>query len=363
MTGRAAAVLVLTGLLATACGRPGEERREAPSGSREGSRPDARNALPEVPSGELLSAPARALAARAAQLEQNRLVQAAAARKWGLRSVPLAPPPPPRDAPGLETEPGLGRGPQKPGDGLPPVISRVPTDDRVIFLTIDDGGEKDPALLRMIEELSVPVSAFLTHTSTGGEYGYFRRMRELGAGVQNHTLTHPYLPGRSYAEQRREICGQQDNLERGTGTRPTMFRPPFGGYDRTTLRAAADCGITVVPLWNEEVFPDRLEYRRGTLDGRFHPGDIVLTHFRGRSEWRGDMRDVLRRLLDQATEEGFAVALLEDYIGADGDGDGDGGAGGGGPAGSGGGTGAGSGARLSASSGARAGAAAGVAGK
>ncbi|WP_030542620.1 polysaccharide deacetylase family protein [Streptomyces albus] len=309
-TGRTAAALVLAGLIAAACA-PSEERAPAHDPS-----PDARNAAPdEVPgSGDLLSVPARALAARAERLRRAPSVRQAVARRWGLRSAPLAPPPPPTVKPVLTTPEGLRRGAHDPADGLPHVITRVPTDDRVIFLTIDDGDDKDPRLLRMIRELNVPVSAFLTHSLARDGYGYFREMRDLGAGIQNHTLTHPYLPNLPYERQRREICAQQDNLERETGVRPVMFRPPFGGYDHATLRAAASCGIEVVPLWTEEVFPERTEYRRGALDGRFRPGDIVLTHFRGPAHWDGDMRDVLRRLLDQATEEGFAVALLEDYI-------------------------------------------------
>ncbi|MCC5031775.1 hypothetical protein DMH02_000460 [Streptomyces sp. WAC 00631] len=67
-TGRTAAALVLTGLLAAACG-PSEERGPVPDPSL-----DARNAAPdEVPgSGDLLSVPARALAARAERLRRAR---------------------------------------------------------------------------------------------------------------------------------------------------------------------------------------------------------------------------------------------------------------------------------------------------
>jgi peptidoglycan/xylan/chitin deacetylase (PgdA/CDA1 family) len=45
-----------------------------------------------------------------------------------------------------------------------------------------------------------------------------------------------------------------------------------------------------------------------------HPGDIILTHFRGRAEWAGTMTDVLRRVLRTVDEQGFALALLDDYL-------------------------------------------------
>ncbi|SBT95244.1 Peptidoglycan/xylan/chitin deacetylase, PgdA/CDA1 family, partial [Streptomyces sp. DI166] len=197
-------------------------------------------------------------------------------------------------------------------DGLPPVFTTVPTDDKVVFLTVDDGAEKDPAFLRMMTELKIPYTAFLSDFLVKEDYGYFERMRRAGVGLNNHTLHHPYLPALSYAAQKREICGMQDVITRRYGNRPTLFRPPFGNYNRATLRIAKSCGITHVPLWNAEVFVDRWEYRE--VDQDIHPGDIVLTHFRGKEQWKGTMPDMIRRFLNRVTAEGYAVARLEDYL-------------------------------------------------
>lgn len=231
----------------------------------------------------------------------------AATVAWKLRAVPLRPPPPPARKPRLRTEPG-----HVTGAGLPKVITQVPTDDKVIFLTIDDGADKDPRLLAMLDDLDVPFSAFLTDYVARDDYGYFRKAHAAGTGIHNHTINHKELPRLSRAGKRKEICGQQDVLAREFGEATGLFRPPYGAYDRDTLRTAAECRVTVVPLWAEEAFPDRIEWARE--DRRFHAGDILLTHFRGREQWRGDMTDMLRRVLDTATEQGFAVARLEDYV-------------------------------------------------
>ena len=94
------------------------------------------------------------------------------------------------------------------------------------------------------------------------------------------------------------------------GKRPTLFRPPYGNYNRDTLLVARSCGITAVPLWAAEAFPDHMEWR----DGALHPGDIILTHFRGKAAWNGSMADLVRRVMKTVTEEGYAVARLEDYV-------------------------------------------------
>jgi len=96
------------------------------------------------------------------------------------------------------------------------------------------------------------------------------------------------------------------------GTRPALFRPPYGNYDEDSLRAARSCGVKYVPLWNEEVFADHWDYREGDRD--VHPGDIVLSHFRGRDDGKGTMPDVIRHFMKLVTAKGYAVARLEDYL-------------------------------------------------
>ncbi|MFJ9661771.1 polysaccharide deacetylase family protein [Streptomyces griseoflavus] len=280
--------------IASACGQGGGEKVQPAAGQQ-----------------PLQAPPARALDSYATKLRAAHAARVAAAKRWGLKKVPLTAPPPPAKKPAITTRDGF----EVDGHrrlGLPPVFTTVPTKQRILFLTIDDGEEKDPAFLRMMSELKVPYTSFLSDYLVKEDYGYFKQMRDRGAGLHNHTLHHPYLPALSYARQKREICGMQEIMEERYGERPVLFRPPYGNYDRNTLRAAKACGITHVPLWNEEVFVDRWDYRE--WDRSLHPGDIVLSHFRGPDDWKGTMPDMIRRFLNKVTAEGYAVARLEDYL-------------------------------------------------
>ncbi|MFI7411156.1 polysaccharide deacetylase family protein [Streptomyces sp. NPDC049627] len=265
-----------------------------------GPTPGTRNPQAEAPPAKKFKSAHAAHAARVA-----------AARRWRLAGVPLTPPPPPARKPKITTRKGF----EVDGHrelGLPSVFTTVPTQQRVVFLTIDDGAEKDPVFLRMMSDLQVPYTAFLSNYLIKEDYGYFKRMQRSGVVLNNHTLRHPYLPSLSYLAQKREICGMQQVIQERYGKRPLLFRPPFGNYDRDTLRAAKYCGIRYVPLWNEEVFVDHWEFRE--WDRRIRPGDIVLTHFRGRGDWKGTMPDMIRRFLNKVTADGYAVARLEDYL-------------------------------------------------
>ncbi|MGZ3100930.1 polysaccharide deacetylase family protein [Streptomyces sp. H72] len=267
---------------------------------------EARGASGQQP---LQAPPARALDAYASKLRAAQAARVAAAKRWKLKKVPLTAPPPPARKPEIRARKGFEVTGQ---EDLPPVFTSIPTKEKIVFLTIDDGAEKDPAFLRMMSELKIPYTAFLSDYLVKEDYGYFKEMQDRGVTLNNHTLHHPYLPGLSYAEQKREICGMQDVMEKRYGSRPTLFRPPFGNYNRDTLRAAKACGIRYAPIWNEEVFADRWDYRE--WDREIHPGDIVLSHFRGEDDWDGTMRDMVREFLDKVTAEGYAVARLEDYL-------------------------------------------------
>jgi peptidoglycan/xylan/chitin deacetylase (PgdA/CDA1 family) len=192
-----------------------------------------------------------------------------------------------------------------PAGGAVPFLLRIPTTQRVAFLTIDDGFVKTPEAPKLIAAAHIPVTLFLTINAVRDNPEYFRPMQQNGAVVEAHTITHTDLRGKSYAFQRNEICGSADRLGQWYGRRPVLFRPPFGDKDGTTLRAAHDCGIRAVFMWKETVDKGIVRYQQGR---GIRPGDIILMHFRP-----AFLADFLAAL--QAIHRaGLTPALLEDYL-------------------------------------------------
>jgi peptidoglycan/xylan/chitin deacetylase (PgdA/CDA1 family) len=184
-------------------------------------------------------------------------------------------------------------------------LHRIPTDQKVAFLTIDDGFLKTPEAPELIAAAGVPVTLFLTTDAIRDDPAYFRPMVDAGAVVEAHTVTHAGLRGRSYEFQRREICDSADQLGAWFLRRPTLFRPPFGEKDATTLRAARDCGMTAAFMWTETVHKGKVRYQEGTT---VQPGDIILMHFR--EAFRADFVAALKAI----HRAGLTPALLEDYM-------------------------------------------------
>jgi peptidoglycan/xylan/chitin deacetylase (PgdA/CDA1 family) len=215
---------------------------------------------------------------------------------WYLAQAPDFPPPPPPQRVNL------------PESGSAAFWYRVPTKQKVAFITIDDGGlSRRPEVVDLIKRAGIPVTLFLNSPAATSYTSYFKAIQDAGGVVENHTITHTSLKGKPYDFQRREICGAADRLQQLFGRRPTLFRPPFGNRDATTLKAAHDCGAKVVFYWTQTVDKGIVRYQ--TAEKVVKPGDVLPMHF------RPALMDDLLAALKAIHRSGLTPALLEDYVG------------------------------------------------
>lgn len=185
-------------------------------------------------------------------------------------------------------------------------LSRIPTDQPVAFLTIDDGWVKRPEALPLLRRADVPVTLFLTINAIHDNPAYFQQLRDAGAVIEAHTITHTKLVGKSYDVQRHEVCGSADQLATMFGRRPHLFRPPAGEKDATTLQAVHDCGLRAAFSWKETVDKGIVRFQAPAT--AVQRGDIILMHFRDR------FVDDFIAALQAIKNAGLVPAQLEDYI-------------------------------------------------
>ncbi|WP_157591905.1 polysaccharide deacetylase family protein [Solirubrobacter soli] len=166
-----------------------------------------------------------------------------------------------------------------------PYVARAGKREREIALTFDDGpGPYTAEVVRTLKRLHAPGTFF----QVGGTEHYFtdaeevtRREPLVTVGV--HTLNHRRLDRLSRADQAKEIDGDTAILTAAGNPRPTLFRPPYGAYDATTLDLLRERGMTMV-LWSV----DSKDYERPGVDAIVNrvltdatPGAIVLLHDAG----------------------------------------------------------------------------------
>jgi peptidoglycan/xylan/chitin deacetylase (PgdA/CDA1 family) len=192
-------------------------------------------------------------------------------------------------------------------NGQVPVIRRIATDKPYVFLTMDDGAVKDPDALKLMQQNGTHPVLFLNQKYVKGHEAYFKQILDAtGATLGDHTVDHPNLKGKPYEFQRREICDDADDFQRGLGVRPSLFRPPFGNYDQNTLRAAAACGMRAAVLWTAAVNDGHVQFQAGD---KLKPGDVVLMHF------RKTFTEDYTAFVEQAKKDGLTPVPLADFLG------------------------------------------------
>jgi peptidoglycan/xylan/chitin deacetylase (PgdA/CDA1 family) len=197
----------------------------------------------------------------------------------------------------------------------PTVFSHVPLTDKVVFVTIDDGIEKDPNFIQMVKDFQVPITISLADVLIRDDYAYFEKLYETGyVSMQNHTVDHPLdMPGLSASQQLYEIAAQQEKLRKEYGVTPYIFRPPGGNYDETTIASTSQAGLKGLMLWKEAMQITDMQYQ--TSAHRLSPGDIILCHFRGPAQLSGEsMVHMMIHLYRRIQAQGFTVADITQYV-------------------------------------------------
>lgn len=171
-------------------------------------------------------------------------------------------------------------------NGLAPVVTTIPTEEKVVFLGIDDGAYQDESVVQIMKDNNISASLFLAKSFISNNPKIFQELVTLGYNVENHTLSHntSMVKEMSYDQQKTEICGMSDYIEKTYGRRPVLFRPPGGSYSDTMRKAVADCGMKAIINWIAKANGGSMQYQVGNA---LRPGDVVLMHFR--PEFKQDM--------------------------------------------------------------------------
>ncbi len=185
-------------------------------------------------------------------------------------------------------------------------FNQIPVgDQKVAFVTIDDGWEKDPGAAAMLKAAHIPFTMFLTSDAIKSDPRFFKTLQGYGGVIEDHTVTHPKLTRMSYLQQRHEICSNRETLAALYGRAPVIMRAPYGLADKDTLKAAASCGIRANVFWDEYAITGTVTWQR---PGGIHPGDMVLMHFD--KYLKANLLATLRAF----HKNGITPALLEDYL-------------------------------------------------
>ncbi|MBX9393890.1 polysaccharide deacetylase family protein [Streptomyces sp. TRM72054] len=152
---------------------------------------------------------------------------------------------------------------------------------KCIALTFDAGpSENSPRLLDILKEKQVPATFFLLGKRHIEKYPELvRRMADEGHEIASHTWDHKILTRLEPDEIREELQRPNEEIERLTGRRPTLMRPPQGRTNDTVHEICRELGLAEV-LWSvtakDYTTNDSALIRQRVLDQAGRDGIILL---------------------------------------------------------------------------------------
>ena len=166
-------------------------------------------------------------------------------------------------------------------DRILPIYS-VERDNKTVALSFDAawGNEDTQQLIDILTDHGVKATFFLVGQWVDRYPESVKALADAGMDVMNHSDDHAHFSQLSEQDIISNVNACNDKIEAITGTRPTLFRCPYGEYDNHVVSAVNSMGMHVIQ-WNVDSL-DWKELSAQEITARVTkqvvPGSIILFH-------------------------------------------------------------------------------------
>ncbi|HOB08101.1 MAG: polysaccharide deacetylase family protein [Limnochordia bacterium] len=192
-------------------------------------------------------------------------------------------------------------------------IYAVDTPAKKIAVSFDAtwGTDLTEEILAILREHEVKTTFFLAGYWVDKYPHYVIRIAEEGHEIGNHSYSHPHMNSLAFDAVVNELERNHAMIRELTGQDPFLFRPPFGEYNNTVIKAADSLGYYTIQ-WSI----DSLDWKNTTADqiyqrviSQAQPGAIVLFHNAAKETPRA-----LRRILPELIAQGYEIVPVSELI-------------------------------------------------
>ena len=130
-------------------------------------------------------------------------------------------------------------------------IYNVETNENKVAFTMNCAWNADDIdkILEILKNNNVKITFFVVGDWVDKYPEAVKKMSEAGHEIASHSNTHPKVANLSYEENIKEIEESVDKIEKITGKKSNLYRPPYGEYNNTVIRSAEDKGYKSIQ-WN-----------------------------------------------------------------------------------------------------------------
>jgi peptidoglycan/xylan/chitin deacetylase (PgdA/CDA1 family) len=194
-------------------------------------------------------------------------------------------------------------------------ISSVHVDGPFVAMTFDDGPHATltPKLLDILAARHMKVTFFVLGECVQENPDVLRRAAREGHEIASHSWSHPNFGKMSDESVRSQLQRTDDIIRTTIGTRPTLFRPPYGSITAHEKRWIHDQFGYRIVLWDV----DPLDWKRpgpGVVRSRIlretHPGSIILSH-----DIHAPTIEAMPSTFDELLAKGFKFVTVSELLG------------------------------------------------
>ncbi len=158
----------------------------------------------------------------------------------------------------------------------------VQRDNKCASLTFDAawGNEDTQALIDILAKYNVKATFFVVGAWVDKYPESVKALHDAGHEVMSHSNDHAHFASLSADEIMQNLNTCNDKIETVTGTRPLLFRCPYGEYDDHVINTVNAIGMTAIQ-WNV----DSLDWKgisateiKNRVMNKVVPGSIILFH-------------------------------------------------------------------------------------
>lgn len=185
-----------------------------------------------------------------------------------------------------------------------------------IALTFDDGPNPiyTPQVLTILRTYKVKATFFDVGYLVKDFPNIVRQEFLQGDSIGNHSWSHPELTRLSAAGILSQLVSTSNAIQSITGVRPTIFRPPYGTFNRTVVAQAIQQNLTTI-LWDNEG-RDWATPGTGVIVQRIlnlaHNGSIILMHDGG--GFRSQTIAALPIIITALRQRGFTFVTIPQLL-------------------------------------------------
>ncbi|MBS4200578.1 polysaccharide deacetylase family protein [Bacillus sp. FJAT-49732] len=192
-------------------------------------------------------------------------------------------------------------------------IKELDPNRKYIALTFDDGPSPKvtPRVLEVLKQYDAKATFFMLGNQVESYPTVAEQVAKAGHEIASHSNSHPDLTKLSNEAMKQEFYESSNKIEKATGKKPTLFRPPYGAYNDNVMNYANNNRYSII-LWSVDSLDWKSRNASAVIDTVTRDvtnGSIVLLH-----DIHASTADALPQLLASLKNQGYQFITVSELL-------------------------------------------------